>query len=94
MIISFNIGYDLGGWAILSPFPIVSVCQNIIEFANNIRDDVNMLYMWSEANFVPPETIIIYVTIKDEEYSRNFQIRAYNIREYRKLVAQNEKHNK
>lgn len=85
-IISFNIGYDLGGWTILSPFPIISVCQNIREFADIIRDDAKMLYTWSEVNFVPPETIVLYIAIKDGDYNRNLTIRAYGIREYRKLI--------
>jgi len=36
MVVSFNIGYDLGGWAVLSPFPILEYCDNIRELTNRI----------------------------------------------------------
>jgi hypothetical protein len=86
LIVSFNVGYDLGGWTILSPFPTINICENMIDIANGIREDVDVLYSWSEINFVPPETIRLYITIKDGDYNRNFTLKAYNIREYRNLI--------
>lgn len=89
MVVSFNIGYDLGGWSVLNAFPILEYCDNIRELTTRIREGIPELYEWAIQSSVPPETIRIYLVIHPHDDGlpeKQFMIRAYYIREYRQYL--------
>lgn len=87
MVVSFNIGYDLGGWTVLSPFPILDYCENIRELTTRIREGSSDLYNWAIESSVPPETMRLYIVIHEDGLpEKKFVVRAYYIREYRNII--------
>jgi|LakMenE18May11ns_1017448.scaffolds.fasta_scaffold9957388_12 hypothetical protein len=87
MVVSFNIGYDLGGWAVLSPFPVLEYCDNVRELTTRIRESVTDLYDWAIQSSVPPETMRLYLVIHEDGLpEKKFIIRSYYIREYKEYL--------
>lgn len=87
MVVSFNIGYELGGWTILSPFPILEYCDNIRELTTRIRESAPDLYNWAIQSSVPPETMRLYLVIHEDGLpEKKFIIRSYYIREYKQYL--------
>ncbi len=85
--ISFNIGYDTGqgNSSIITRYPELFKDVTIREFTDIIRTSCQAIFSYSEAFYIPPSSIHLYVIIQKEDDEYEISIKMMNVREYKTI---------